>query len=108
MLIILLNDDIAEFGYGGHPFGFSGVFEIEPRNEVALGEESFKYRETITIGYTDFNDDEVREIVKNMGNTFKGNDYHLLHRNCNHFSDHLCKVRVCVCVYFFFWKNLIV
>lgn len=69
------------------------MFEIEPRNESALGEESFKYRETIVIGYTDFNDDEVREIIKTMGSEYKGDQYHLLHRNCNHFSDALSKVR---------------
>lgn len=30
--------------------------------------------------------DEVHEMVTNMGEEYKGNLYHLLQRNCNHFS----------------------
>ncbi|RWS27509.1 desumoylating isopeptidase 2-like protein [Leptotrombidium deliense] len=81
----------TEFGYGGHPFEFTGVFEIEPRDEEALGEDTFKYKESLLIGYTDFTDDEVREIVKQIGNEFRGDQYHLLHKNCNHFTDIVCK-----------------
>ena len=44
------------------------------------------------IGYTDFGEQDVKEIVKEMGNEFKGDQYHLLHKNCNHFSDTLTKV----------------
>ncbi|KAI1309034.1 Deubiquitinase DESI2 [Halotydeus destructor] len=80
-----------EYGYGGHPFEVSGVFEMEPRDEEALGEETFRYKETIIIGYTDFSDDEIRELVKSMGEQFKGHQYHLLHKNCNHFCDSLSK-----------------
>lgn len=51
--------------------------------------------ETIILGYTDFSDDEIRELVKTMGDQFKGYQYHLLHKNCNHFCDSLSKVSVC-------------
>lgn len=82
----------TEYAYGGHSFAFSGVFEINPKDEIALGEENFKFKETIMIGYTDFNNDEVREIINNLGNEFTGDKYHLLHKNCNHFTDCLAKI----------------
>jgi len=81
-----------EYAYGGHSYSFSGVFEIAPKDEIALGEENFKFKETITIGHTDFNHEEVREIINNLGNEFTGDRYHLLNKNCNHFTDSLAKV----------------
>jgi len=32
---------------------------------------------------------EVQEVVQQLGNEYRGNAYHLLERNCNHFSDEL-------------------
>lgn len=31
--------------------------------------------------------EEVHEVVTKMGEEYKGNLYHLLQRNCNHFSE---------------------
>ena len=33
-----------EYGYGGHPFDFSGVFSIDPRDEETLGKDTFKFK----------------------------------------------------------------
>ncbi|KAG9510938.1 Deubiquitinase DESI2, partial [Fragariocoptes setiger] len=82
----------SEYAYGGHNFSHTGVFEIAPRDVEVLGEDSFKYRETLLIGHTDFDADDVKQIVDSLGEKFRGDKYHLLHQNCNHFTDALTKV----------------
>lgn len=82
----------CEYAYGGHNNSHSGVFEIAPRDVTILGDDSFRFRETIVIGYTEFDQDDVKEIVEQLGVKFRGDKYHLLHQNCNHFTDALAKV----------------
>ena len=52
----------------------------------------YSCRETIPIGTTDFNPDDVKNIVENLGKEFRGDQYHLLNKNCNHFSTSLTQV----------------
>ncbi|EDV38083.1 uncharacterized protein Dana_GF13777 [Drosophila ananassae] len=81
----------TEFAYGGHPFPFTGVFEISPRDHDELGDQ-FQFRQSIQIGCTDFTYEEVRRIVEELGNQFRGDRYHLMNNNCNHFSGNLTQI----------------
>ncbi len=47
------------------------------------------WRESVVVGETDMNRQEVQEVVQQLGNEYRGNAYHLLERNCNHFTDDL-------------------
>lgn len=51
------------------------------------------FRQSIQIGCTDFNEEEVRRIIEEIGNQFRGDRYHLMNNNCNHFSSSLTQVR---------------
>lgn len=77
-----------EFGYGGHPFAFSGLFEKIPKDIDELG-PNFRYKETLLLGYTDFTESDVDDMMGSLSQEWHGNTYNLVTKNCNHFSDNL-------------------
>ncbi len=44
------------------------------------------FRESVYVGDTDYSQDEIHQLMLKMGQEYKGNRYHLLQRNCNHFA----------------------
>lgn len=80
-----------EYCYGGHPFEYSGIFAMVPRDSEILG-PNYSYKMTINMGWTDFTESDISLILEDMGPQYRGDQYHLLHRNCNHFSDEFVQV----------------
>ncbi|XP_019190869.1 PREDICTED: deSI-like protein At4g17486 [Ipomoea nil] len=74
-----------EYGYGAHDFSSSGVFEVEPRTCPG-----FIFRRSILLGSTDMSPSEVRSFMEQLSRKYHGDSYHLIAKNCNHFSDEVC------------------
>ncbi|XP_045464475.1 deubiquitinase DESI2 [Harmonia axyridis] len=81
----------VEYAYGGHQFPISGIFKIIPRDEKDLGDQ-FQFRQTIQVGYTDFTEQDIDKLIHELGKEFRGDRYHLMNNNCNHFSSAFTKI----------------
>ncbi|KAK9071329.1 hypothetical protein SSX86_009898 [Deinandra increscens subsp. villosa] len=71
-----------EYGFGAHDYSISGVFEVEPRSCPG-----FIYRCSISLGLIDMSASEFREFIETMASEYHGDTYHLISKNCNHFTD---------------------
>jgi hypothetical protein len=75
----------SEYSFGAHDHPSSGVFEVEPKQCPG-----FIYRCSVFIGRTSLNPLEFREFIQRMASEYHGGTYHLISKNCNHFTDDLC------------------
>ncbi|GER34757.1 PPPDE putative thiol peptidase family protein [Striga asiatica] len=75
-----------EYGFGAHEFSTSGVFEVEPRSCPG-----FIFRRSIPLGSTDMSRSEFRSFMEHLSNKYHGDTYHLISKNCNHFTDEVCQ-----------------
>lgn len=75
-----------EYGFGAHDFSSSGVFEVE--SKCCPG---FVYRKTLWLGTTEMSREEFRSFIEKLAGKYHGNTYHLISKNCNHFTDDVCK-----------------
>jgi hypothetical protein len=65
----------------------AGIVKTMSRNEgVPSGAV---YKEAIELGSCCCNRGEVNGILQKLGKDFHGRSYHLVHRNCNHFTETL-------------------
>lgn len=71
-----------EYGFGAHDFPISGVFEVEPKTCPG-----FIFRRSIPLGRINMPPSEFRTFVETMASEYHGNTYHLISKNCNHFTD---------------------
>lgn len=79
----------SEWCFGGKLNG-TGVSRIAPRTE-----RNHTYRVTVPLGFTKLTPAQVEKLVEVMKEKWAGHTYHMLHRNCNHFSDAMCGLLGC-------------
>lgn len=74
-----------EYAFGAHEYPSTGIFEGEPKQC-----EGFTFRKTILIGKTDMSPAEVRAVMEDLAQDYRGNAYNLITKNCNHFCNDAC------------------
>ncbi|KAF7051488.1 hypothetical protein CFC21_059724 [Triticum aestivum] len=80
-----------EFGYGAHEYATSGVFQVEPKSCPG-----FIFRRSVCMGTTNMSRAEVRAFLEDLAEDYHGDTYHLIVKNCNHFTADVCSVCNCV------------
>ncbi|XP_071731842.1 deSI-like protein At4g17486 [Rutidosis leptorrhynchoides] len=75
----------VEYAFGCHEQATTGIFEGEPKQC-----EGFTFRKQILIGWTDKNLRDVRGIMEELAEEYKGISYNLITKNCNHFCNDVC------------------
>ncbi|KAI8340297.1 PPPDE putative peptidase domain-containing protein [Chlamydoabsidia padenii] len=76
-----------EYCFGGHEYkNVTGVFAVEPK----VGPPGLLFKQSIRIGTTRLTKIEILEQIQSISKEYVGTSYHLLTRNCNHFTDDFC------------------
>lgn len=75
----------VEYAFGAHERDTTGIFEVEPGHCPG-----FTFRKSIYIGSTDLGAKDVREFMEKLAEEYRGNTYHLIQKNCNHFCSDVC------------------
>jgi hypothetical protein len=75
-----------EYGFGAHEYPTSGVFEVEPRSCPG-----FIFRRSVLLGSTNLSRSEFQSFIEHLSAKYHGDTYHLIAKNCNHFTDEVCK-----------------
>jgi hypothetical protein len=74
---------------GGEGAGGSGIHPQPPR--VSPPGSPWLYDKTVKVGVTTMTRTQIQDLVSRMGGEFPANSYHIMGRNCNHFTDALAK-----------------
>ncbi|XVF51811.1 hypothetical protein PTKIN_Ptkin04bG0214400 [Pterospermum kingtungense] len=75
----------SEYAFGAHEYSTSGVFEVEPRSCPG-----FVFRRSVLLGSTDMSRSEFRSFMEHLSEKYHGDTYHLIAKNCNHFTNEVC------------------
>lgn len=86
LCIIWLAVHGMEYGFGAHEYPTSGVFQVEPKSCPG-----FIFRRSVCVGTTDLSRSQVRTCIEDLAEDYHGDTYHLIVKNCNHFTADACQ-----------------
>ncbi|KAF3592411.1 hypothetical protein DY000_02026748 [Brassica cretica] len=74
-----------EYCYGAHEYSSSGVYEVDPKNCPG-----FIFRRSLLLGTTTMSPSDFRSYMEKLSSKYHGDTYHLIAKNCNHFTQEVC------------------
>ncbi|KAL3528948.1 hypothetical protein ACH5RR_008270 [Cinchona calisaya] len=75
----------VEYAFGAHEYSTTGIFEGEPKQC-----DGFTFRKSLLMGWTEMTPGQVRGVMEELAEKYKGNAYNLITKNCNHFCNDAC------------------
>jgi len=76
----------VEYAFRAHDYPTSGVFEVEPKSCPG-----FIFRRSVLLGNVDMSPHQFRQFIERMAGSYNGDSYHLIAKNCNHFTEDISK-----------------
>ncbi|XP_051148034.1 deSI-like protein At4g17486 isoform X1 [Andrographis paniculata] len=76
----------VEYAYGAHEFPSTGIFEAAEAKQC----EGITLRKSILVGWTSMSRGEVKELMEELADKYRGDAYNLIANNCNHFCNDAC------------------
>jgi len=77
---------ILEYCFGFTEDDDNGVYSIQPRSN-----QDFVYRCSVDMGELNIDVHQFEHILKKIRSDYAGSSYHIINKNCNHFSEDLCQ-----------------
>jgi len=74
----------SEWAYGWTKFG-TGVSSSSPQSST-----QHHFRERVSLSKTKLSLEEIEQVLRNLLLEYRGQDYHLIEKNCCHFAEDLC------------------
>ncbi|KAL4442582.1 hypothetical protein ABPG74_006984 [Tetrahymena malaccensis] len=77
----------VEYRFGAHDDYYSGVCTNTPKDGMGI----YRFNRSIFLGMCDLTSEQIEEIISDLEIDYIGRSYDIFKKNCNHFSDDLCK-----------------
>ena len=75
----------VEYAFGAHEYPTTGIFEGGPKQC-----DGFTFRKALLMGWTEMTPGQVRGVMEELAEKYRGNAYNLITKNCNHFCNDAC------------------
>ena len=77
----------TEYTFAGNESSMTGVVTQRPRDSP----QGWTFKQSEKLGSVALTKQEAKQLIGSLAGSFPGNSYHLTAKNCNHFTEAVCK-----------------